>query len=226
MQSLPAEVRCTVRAALPPSDRGTLAASGRMLYSEEKCLTTTAAFRVGRALSGGICGPGFGAVGNDCCELQSATDSAESLAECDGKLGRPRRELLEWLLTQRPIALTGKAALRLRQSALQYDDHSTLKLLISHGIYSRQAMNSSVDHRAAMTMGTALHASAEGGLERTCGVLLRANADPNVQDEDGNTPMHLANAAGHARVVQLLISHGGSRIITNEFGALAGPPTA
>ena len=224
MQGLPAEVRYTVRAALPPSDRGTLAASGRAPYSEDKCLTTTAMFRVGQALSGGtgICGRGFAAVGNDCCELQSATDAAASLAECDGKLGRPQRELLEWLLAQHPSALTGKAALRPRQSALLYDDHTTLQLLISHGIYSRQAMGSAADHRAAMAMGAALHASADGGLERTCGVLLRANSDPNVQDEDGSTLVHMASAAGHAGIVQLLISHGGSCMILNEFGEHAG----
>ena len=55
---------------------------------------------------------------------------------------------------------------------------------------------------------TDLHSAAfEGDAERVR-ELLKKGADPNVRDEDGDTPLHDAASVGHVNVVRLLLEHG------------------
>ena len=55
---------------------------------------------------------------------------------------------------------------------------------------------------------SALHAAAACGSRKTCNLLLRAGADPDVQDKLARTPLHLAASRGHLDVCDLLLHHG------------------
>lgn len=62
-----------------------------------------------------------------------------------------------------------------------------------------------------------LEAAAAGKLD-----VMQARIDEgcnvNQQDEQGNTALHLAARAGHARAVQLLLESGASKTILNKEG--------
>jgi len=48
--------------------------------------------------------------------------------------------------------------------------------------------------------------------------LLKKGADPNTQDEAGNTPLHWAAYKGHFDIVRLLLEHGADPNIQNKDG--------
>jgi ankyrin repeat protein len=46
---------------------------------------------------------------------------------------------------------------------------------------------------------------------------LENGADPNAEDNDGRTPLHIAAYKGHVKIVKLLLEHGANpRIADNE----------
>ena len=49
-------------------------------------------------------------------------------------------------------------------------------------------------------------------------LLLGKNANPNIQDEDGISPLHLAAQNGHTQVVELLLEHEAEKDIKNNQG--------
>jgi len=62
-----------------------------------------------------------------------------------------------------------------------------------------------------------LHIAAQRGNRRAVELLLKAGLDVNAQGDMGHTALHYATAAD---VIALLLAHGASRTIRNEFGAL------
>ena len=55
---------------------------------------------------------------------------------------------------------------------------------------------------------SALHTFSISGLVKFIDFLLSINADPNVRDSDGQTPLHLAAERGQKEAVKLLLDHG------------------
>ena len=64
-----------------------------------------------------------------------------------------------------------------------------------------------------------LHIAARRGDLRSIELLLRAGVDVNLVGDMGNTALHYAPTAD---VANLLLAHGASTELTNEFGKLPG----
>jgi ankyrin repeat protein len=62
-----------------------------------------------------------------------------------------------------------------------------------------------------------LKAALEGNVEKV-EELLSKGADPNVKDEDGNTPLHLAIKANHLQIARLLVERGADVNARNKRG--------
>ena len=69
---------------------------------------------------------------------------------------------------------------------------------------------------------TCLHIAAHRGNRRAVELLLKAGFDVNDQGDMGSTALHYAEYAKAGDVVALLLAHGASRDIRNEFGKPAG----
>jgi ankyrin repeat protein len=69
-----------------------------------------------------------------------------------------------------------------------------------------------------------LHIAAMRGDIRTVSLLLDAGIDPNITGDMGNTALHYACSEQHDGIVELLIAHGASMDIQNEFGSLPERP--
>ena len=72
---------------------------------------------------------------------------------------------------------------------------------------------------------TAVHSAAKGGAAQNLAAMLEAGGKPNVQDRDGNTPLHLASMGSfssvftnHAAAVRVLLQHGANLHQTNDSG--------
>jgi ankyrin repeat protein len=53
-------------------------------------------------------------------------------------------------------------------------------------------------------------------LHRIVELLLKSQADPNVQQSDGNTPLHLACFKGDEITVELLLRHAADPNVPNN----------
>jgi ankyrin repeat protein len=67
---------------------------------------------------------------------------------------------------------------------------------------------------------TCLHIAAYRDDCRSVELLLKSGIDVNDQGEMGCTALHYAKMKGNDKVVQLLLAHGASNKIKNEFGEL------
>ena len=63
-----------------------------------------------------------------------------------------------------------------------------------------------------------LQSSKRGNVDFVRRLLLEENADPNIGDSDGETPLHSASWNGHAKVVELLLEAKANPSITNKNG--------
>lgn len=55
---------------------------------------------------------------------------------------------------------------------------------------------------------TPLFHAAENNSQRICDMLLRNNANPNIQNYSGNTAVQAASGRGYSQIVALLVKHG------------------
>ena len=69
---------------------------------------------------------------------------------------------------------------------------------------------------------TCLHIAARRRNRRAVELLIKAGADVNDQGDMGSTALHYAEYAKAEDVVALLLAHGASRSIRDEFGKLPG----
>lgn len=65
---------------------------------------------------------------------------------------------------------------------------------------------------------TALHRAAAGNSEAVIGVLIKAGADVNHVDIDGDSPLFTAAYFGNQKAVQVLLENGGKRTTKNKKG--------
>ena len=106
---------------------------------------------------------------------------------------------------------------RLFRFAAHDKDNGTVRQLLAEGVSPNAAGN--FDGR------TAVHSAAKGGAAKNLAAMLQAGGKPNVQDRDGDTPLHLASrgsyAGGfsdHSAAVQVLLQHGADLHRTNNSG--------
>ncbi|XP_034439015.1 cyclin-dependent kinase 4 inhibitor C [Hippoglossus hippoglossus] len=79
----------------------------------------------------------------------------------------------------------------------------------------------SADVRDPDSGRTVTHDAAREGSVDTVRALMRAEANVNLVDDQGNLPLHLASKGGHLRVVQLLITRTAHPRATNGLGYTA-----
>ena len=106
---------------------------------------------------------------------------------------------------------------RLFRFAAHDKDNGTVRQLLAEGVSPNAAGN--FDGR------TAVHSAAKGGAAKNLAAMLQAGGKPNVQDGDGDTPLHLASkgsyASGfsdHPAAVRVLLQHGADLHRTNSSG--------
>lgn len=96
-------------------------------------------------------------------------------------------------------------------------DNGTVQSLLAEGVSPNVPMG--FDGR------TAIHNAAKGGAAQNLATMLQAGGKPNVQDRNGNTPLHLASMGSfsggftdHAAAVRVLLEHGANLHRTNDSG--------
>ena len=96
-------------------------------------------------------------------------------------------------------------------------DHGTVQSLLAEGVSPNVPMG--FDGR------TAIHNAAKGGAAQNLADMLQAGGKSNVQDRNGNTPLHLASMGSfsggftdHAAAVRVLLEHGANLHRTNDSG--------
>jgi hypothetical protein len=73
------------------------------------------------------------------------------------------------------------------------------------------------DTRVALS---SLHVAARRGLLDMLELLLNTKADPNVLNDQWNTPLHCAAESGRAESVEMLLEAGGDASVRNSFGRM------
>ena len=79
-----------------------------------------------------------------------------------------------------------------------------------------------VDARDDVSGSTLLHYAALEDQSQVARCLLKASANPNIADADGNQPLHVAAARGSAILVKYLCEHGASPHALNQPGKDGG----
>jgi len=63
-----------------------------------------------------------------------------------------------------------------------------------------------------------IEAALGGNLARVKRLVIDCGVDPNVQDDDGDTPLHLAAWNGYLTIVKFLLEHGADPNIQDDDG--------
>lgn len=92
--------------------------------------------------------------------------------------------------------------------ATYYGNYNTMKLLIEYG--------ASINYSSSQ--GTALCGAAYKGDSTATNILLRNNANPNIGDQNGTTPLLFATLFSHTEVAILLCSKGALPSIADNEG--------
>jgi hypothetical protein len=75
---------------------------------------------------------------------------------------------------------------------------------------------STIDH--SCMSGTALTAASYKGLTSVVAVLLQNNANPNIADNQGSTPLIYATLSKNEAIINLLLKHGASKSHKDDRG--------
>ena len=121
------------------------------------------------------------------------------------------------VLSSGPAGAVSSDEDRLFRLASHDKDNGTVRQLLAEGV--------SPNVPAAFDGRTAVHNAAKGGAAKNLAAMLQAGGKPNVQDGDGDTPLHLASrgsyASGfsnHPAAVRVLLQHGADLHRTNNSG--------
>ena len=121
------------------------------------------------------------------------------------------------LLSSGPAGAVSADEDRLLRFAADDKDNSTVRSLLAQGV----SPNAPGDFDGR----TAVHNAAKGGAAQNLAAMLQAGGKPNVQDRDGDTPLHLASMGSfsggftdHAAAVRVLLKHGANLNRTNSAG--------
>lgn len=128
---------------------------------------------------------------------------------------------LNWRSTQ--TARGGGLVPLLRAVSLSLNaqkEEEVVRLLLKAGANSNLA-SLTKDRQGNTDRWTALMAVSGKGHSQTVALLLQAGADPNIQDNVGDTALVEAARAGHADVVDLLLKAGANPAIKNNEGKTA-----
>ena len=174
--------------------------------------------------------PATGKRGRNRDVLQSLIDAG---AEFDifGAVAWGLNERVEALLDDDPRLVNGKQGFNsLMNVAFEYDQLETAKLLMKRGYtlpipmggsdeWVRWAVAQGANVNGPRNDGWPLNHQAGHGRMQGVATLLELGADPNPQDEQGNTPMHLLAKRGTGReFAKLLLKHGADLTIRNVKG--------
>ena len=121
------------------------------------------------------------------------------------------------VLASSPAGAVSSEEDRLFRFASHDKDNSTVRQLLVEGVSPNVPVG--FDGR------TAIHNAAKGGAAQNLADMLQAGGKSNVQDRDGNTPLHLASMGSfsggftdHAAAVRVLLQHGANLHRTNDSG--------
>jgi len=174
--------------------------------------------------------PATGKRGRDKQVLQALIDAG---AEFDiiGAVAWGLNERVEELLDDDPALVNIKLGFNtLMDVAFQFDQLETAKLLMKRGYrlpipmggddeWIRWAVGQGANVNGPRNDGWPLNHQAGHGRMKGVATLLEVGADPNPQDEEGNTPMHRLAQRGTGReFAKLLLKHGADLSIKNVKG--------
>ncbi len=174
--------------------------------------------------------PATGKRGRDREVLQALIDAGAKF-DIFGAVAWGLNERVEELLDDDPSLVNIKLGLNtLMNVAFEYDQLETAKLLMRRGYslpipmggsdeWIRWAVGQGASPNGPRRDGWPLNHQAGHGRMRGVATLLELGADPNPQDEEGNTPMHRLAQRGTGRdFARLLLEHGADLSIRNVKG--------
>ena len=126
-------------------------------------------------------------------------------AEVEDWLSLSDVEFFDWLIAGEVSKGSGWAAALLLGVSFGEDDEGNARMCFS-------------DARARWGRSFVLHVAAERGDAAVVSLLLRAFADVDVVDQDGNTPLLLACRPGHLEVAKALLDKGADASAANRHG--------
>ncbi len=174
--------------------------------------------------------PATGKRGRDREVLQTLIDAGAKF-DIFGAVAWGLNERVEELLDDDPSLVNIRLGLNtLMNVAFEYDQLETAKLLMRRGYslpipmggsdeWIRWAVGQGANVNGPRRDGWPLNHQAGHGRMRGVATLLELGADPNPQDEEGNTPMHRLAQRGTGReFARLLLEHGADLSIRNVKG--------
>ncbi len=164
-------------------------------------------------------------------EVLQALIEAGAKFDIFGAVAWGLNERVEELLDDDPSVLNIKRGFgSLMNVAFEYDQLETAKLLMRRGYslpipmggsdeWIRWAVGQGANVNGPRNDGWPLNHQAGHGRMKGVATLLELGADPNTQDEEGNTPMHRLAQRGTGReLARLLLEHGADLSIRNVKG--------
>lgn len=174
--------------------------------------------------------PATGKRGRDREVLQALIDAGAEF-DISGAVAWGLNERVEELFDDDPSLVNIKLGFNtLMNVAFEYDQLETAKLLMRRGYslpipmggsdeWIRWAVGQGASPDGPRGDGWPLNHQAGHGRMRGVATLLELGADPNPQDEEGNTPMHRLAQRGTGReFARLLLEHGADLSIRNVKG--------
>lgn len=99
--------------------------------------------------------------------------------------------------------------------AAHYGQYEVVKTLVKNGAQINAISHSKLSF---IPQNTALHAAIAGAKSiEVIDFLLTNGADPNINDSEGHTPLHIAAFEGNTSIAELLLKNG-AEIKTNNSG--------
>ena len=95
---------------------------------------------------------------------------------------------------------------------------SAVALLWLVGCSSKDDAIAELNKNAVAISTEGLMYSASQGDKRSLELLLKAGLDPNLKDNAGNTPLHIAAWAGNKEVIELLLNNNANPNVATQVG--------